>query len=127
MDSEHNVQVTAVFACDDVRLEVTGKQIFIGVYGPDIGVETFPTQISISFVMLTNVKKAKQVLIKTRILGPSGAPLVSAEISFESLADQLSAILPATRLVTVFSSSGTLCFQVDDGNEDWRTVGEWRV
>lgn len=44
-----DLQVTAVVVCDDIRKEVTGKDILIGVYSGDILVPDLPMVINAAF------------------------------------------------------------------------------
>ncbi len=46
--SENNVISGHAIFCDDLRLEVTGKQIFVGVYTGDMMVPSFPIDVVIS-------------------------------------------------------------------------------
>ncbi|HEX8165912.1 MAG TPA: hypothetical protein VF601_09000 [Beijerinckiaceae bacterium] len=124
--SESNVDVRSVIACDDVRVEATGKSIFIGIYDADIAVSAFPIQLNLSFVIIANVKKAANIKLNTRILGPSGDPLGESEISFDVLQDHLGIMLPPHRLTNVFSSAGYLTFQAQVAGE-WKDVARWRV
>lgn len=72
--------------CDDVRAEVTGKQILIGVYGTHLFVQKFPHEMS-------------RLVVFTRLMGDAGDPLKSlalkiyrdaaviAELRLENVAD----------------------------------------
>lgn len=49
--------VNAVIVCDDVRREVSQKDILIGVYGSAIVVYSLPTQINLAFWIELEVRK----------------------------------------------------------------------
>lgn len=44
-----NVSLECVIVCDDVRKEITNKDIIIGVYAGEIGVSVFPAMLSVAF------------------------------------------------------------------------------
>jgi hypothetical protein len=54
--------------CDDVRPEINGKLIFIGVYVPDIVVAQLPVLLpSLNFVQFLKVDEPGQVSFRARI------------------------------------------------------------
>jgi hypothetical protein len=57
-----------VIFCDDVRLEVGNKQSFIGSYGPELIVESFPVLVP-------------QLCVLVRVTTPLERPLRSLEVS----------------------------------------------
>jgi hypothetical protein len=125
--NEGKIDVRSVIACDDVRVETTGKSIFIGIYDADIAVAAFPIQLNLCFVIIANVKRAENIRLQTRIVGPSGDPLAKSEISFDVLQDHLGIMLPPHRFGTVFSSAGHLTFQAEVADGRWQDVAKWRV
>lgn len=51
--------VQSAFVCDDVRQEINGKLIFIGVYNEELQVPSFPASIRLTVVMTQVNDEAK--------------------------------------------------------------------
>ena len=62
--SEDDVQFEFAFICDDVRAEVTGKLIFVGVYPNSIGVGDFPTKVRIQLVLAFHTVRSENLTVK---------------------------------------------------------------
>lgn len=54
---DHHVELNYSFYCDDVREEINGKMMYIGVYGDDIIIHQTP--VSLSLFVVINVLTAK--------------------------------------------------------------------
>jgi hypothetical protein len=59
----------SAFFCDDVRQEANGKYIFIGVYGDDIIINSFPTGMNLYLVISARFEKAEpqEIEIEARL------------------------------------------------------------
>ena len=64
-------QCLAVLVCDDVRKEISNKEILIGVYSGNIQLPAMPTQILLSFWMEMISKKKGPYELTLRIQFPN--------------------------------------------------------
>lgn len=64
--------VTTVF-CDDIRQEISGKHILVGVYGSDLVPSNLPADITLSFwVRIRGLSEGKH-RFKIRVDAPTGS------------------------------------------------------
>ena len=59
--------INAVVVCDDIRREITGKDILIGVYAGNIVVPQFPFKIRLAFWVEYEAERAGEHIIKLRL------------------------------------------------------------
>jgi len=121
----HDVKVITAIACDDVRQEVTGKQILIGVYGPEIWVSHFPAHFVLHVVPIGTFQASPELRMRLRLSGNLRAP-VSIESKFQGLKDTKMAPLPPFRAPIVVDGPGVIQLESQEG-EAWKVVQEWSV
>jgi hypothetical protein len=62
--------------CDDVRREITGKDIIIGVYGEELTTPTFPAGLVFCLFMRARFPAPEtRYTVEFRVIGPSDQPL----------------------------------------------------
>src|SRR5271166_1271127 len=49
MTKTASINISQAIACDDIRQEINGKHILIGVYSGNLGVPSFPNVIALGF------------------------------------------------------------------------------
>lgn len=116
----------AVIACDDVRTEVSGKSIMIGVYGPEIGVIQFPARLLIQFVPIVDLKSSGHHNIKMRIAGRDDIKFAEVGLDLEAPELATGVILPPIASPIVLNEKGEFRFEVEEDN-CWRIVETWVV
>lgn len=74
--SEHmaDFQVNAVVVCEDIRREITNKDILIGAYGSEIMIHALPAQIRVAFWMELLYKKSGKSELYLKIDAPNAGP-----------------------------------------------------
>ena len=65
--------------CDDVRKEITGKEIIIGVYGEDLLTPQFPITIFLSLWVRLFFPESGTFLLDFDITGPDGRHLANPQ------------------------------------------------
>lgn len=65
------VKVDCAIVCDEVRREHNGKLIFIGVYGNDIFVPSYPATLRLAIVLAGHSTVAAKIPMKLRIMRDS--------------------------------------------------------
>lgn len=76
-------KVISVVMCDDLRKEITGKDILIGVYGGSINVASYPTHIQVAIWMELEVPEIGQFPGHIKIETPSGNPPIDVRFNME--------------------------------------------
>ena len=64
-----------VLICDDIRLEVNGKQILIGTYNEIMVVPNFPANVTLSFRVAVRMHRIGFDSCRFRVSAPNGAIL----------------------------------------------------
>jgi hypothetical protein len=54
-----SLTVQSAFICDDVRQEINGKLLFIGVYNDEIQIPSFPASLRLTLVLVLTNDEAK--------------------------------------------------------------------
>lgn len=109
------ISIQAIF-CDDVRREVSGKDIIIGVYGVDLIPVTLPIDLSISlWLRVVGLPVGKNVLRLT-ISNQEKEDLVSLETAGETYISDLPHIFSFLLLPVAIRSEGyiTASLKVND-------------
>lgn len=78
------MQANNVILCDDVRREVTGKDIIIGVYGGKVAVGAYPAMISAAIWIELEVDRIGRIDGEVQIATPSGNPPVSVVFQIDA-------------------------------------------
>lgn len=122
--------IHAVF-CDDIRREMTGKDILIGVYSGHLLVQRFPAPVVLAIWMpFERVGDAEgKIPIEFRMLGAADNNRAigygSIEIMVSNMSDVGALSLPA--LAVMLDRPGRLVFQLKQHDEPWQTVASLKV
>ncbi|MGH7046928.1 MAG: DUF6941 family protein [Stellaceae bacterium] len=112
----------AIF-CDDIRREISGKDILIGVYGGDIRVPSLPISVILAVWMAFEKEGVGKLSIEFRALGPDGEPLGYGSTTVDIIDDDTSdGTFRFPGLSTVLRKSGEITFQIKQHDEPWQTV-----
>jgi hypothetical protein len=78
------IEAVAVILCDDVRTEVSQKEILIGVYNQDVIVPAYPATLRCAVWIEYESAESGTHSLELRVLTPSGnpAPLIGFELTF---------------------------------------------
>lgn len=112
-----------VFAllCDDVRTEVTGKEIIIGVYSGNIMASSFPANMLLCIWAQYMPKRVGDVEIELRIVGPNSAQLAHMAAGLAIGKVQYSS-LHTPQLPIQVQTPGDLSIQARVKGSEWRTL-----
>jgi len=85
------IKVRYVLVCDDARVEDNGKHIIIGLYSENIllpkGTNAFVAPVT--FFILAELPRHKQVPVATWIEGPSGQRMQESDFGMVRVPDEL--------------------------------------
>jgi len=117
------LKLSPAVICEDIRQEINGKYILIGVFSADIRVVQFPIPVSFALWLPTIAEGTGSVNIEVRIVSPTGAFLAQAKANVEIGVAGRGAI-PVPPAVVQIQEPGMLKFQVKVESGEWETVAE---
>jgi hypothetical protein len=125
----HIKPIYAVF-CDDIRREVTGKHILIGVYAGDIILPHLPAPVVLSvWVPFKRESSAEgKIPVEFRVVtGDDNQALGygSMEITISGATEEGALTFPA--LAMMINRPGALVFQLKQYDELWQTIASLKV
>ena len=108
--------------CDQVRQEVNGKLIIIGVYPYNIELSAFPHRIALSMWMQIAADWKDSRKLDIRIRDEDGVDRVRGEVSIEPPGDDglYSMIFPPSPIQLIGPT--TLLFQFREAGKKWKTL-----
>lgn len=112
-------QITSLVICEDIRREITNKDLIIGAYGGDIVVPSFPAWVSVSMWIELSIPRLKDSSLRLRVSLVGKPPLeIGATLS---ASDTPTAVWPVVGLqLEVTEESILLVEQFTAGN--WSIV-----
>lgn len=118
---------TAAIICDDIRHEVTGKQILIGVCSGTILVPSFPAALTLALRLEQEPRRTGTVPFNVRLATNRGTVLFSADMELEILAAEEPATLGFGGIRVALTDPCELHLEVREGDGASRTVKRKRV
>jgi hypothetical protein len=111
-----DLEIGSVIICDDIRKEVTNKEILIGVYTGDIVVSSFPASIPLAFwVELTPYRPGKHEFnLRLSIPGKKGKLVIQAALEVATLTGTSAAV---AGFQITFDEPGELTLEIGFGDE----------
>jgi hypothetical protein len=111
----------ATVICDDVRREISGKDVIVGAYGGNLIVGRFPTTLMLAFWIQLNAREAGTRTVQFRISGPPESEHLSVAVKAAVAKEGPSAIfLPPTPIVA--SAPFELVVQMQEEGAEWRDL-----
>ena len=112
--------ITAVVVCDDIRREITGKDLIIGAYASNIVLTQFPFKIRLAFWVEYQAERAGEHLIKLRMTYTGKTPAdvtINAQIPEAGMAT-----MPLIGLEVNGDAPGVLRIDHFTDDEEWHCV-----
>jgi hypothetical protein len=114
--------------CDDVRREITGKDIIIGVYGDEMTVQSLPITLVLSlFIRARFPEKNTNYEIEFRVLGSAGQPLVPAAKATVNSQQGPTSTISMVGIPLQIQSEGKVQFQWRPKGIDWTTLAQIEI
>lgn len=115
-------EIVNALVCEDVRREVNGKEILIGVYGNAIVVPSFPVDLNLMFWFQARAPQGDHEL-RLRIANMSDAVFLEASMNAHVEApDELASLAVGT--VIQAQGETAIRFQGRGSDSDWTTIVE---
>jgi hypothetical protein len=120
--------IETVLLCDDVRKEITGKDIVIGVYGEDATVAAFPVTLAFSLYMRVRFPGEGPFLTEFRVIGPSGQPLTpTVKVPMRAREGGGMATVQIGQIPIQVQSAGQVQFQWRPPEGEWDTIQKLNI
>jgi hypothetical protein len=116
-----SINIEQAIACDDIRQETSGKFILIGVYGGNLGLPVFPSQIALGFWMLARPSSKGDYDVQFRVQVPGEMQGVFGKMVVHIQEDETTA-LAISPMPIPLSQPGEISLQYREGSGDWKTV-----
>ena len=121
-----SIKIISVIVCDDIRKEISNKDILIGVYSGSIVFQAFPSTIPLSLWIEVEPDQLGPADIELRIVAPSGNPETIAKLHMEVGAIETTG-LSLQGIPLQFEREGDLKIAFRQAGEDWRTIKTKKV
>ena len=122
---DSSLDITNIVICDDVRREVTGKDILIGVYNGDIVVPSFPASIRIVLWVQFEPRRAGTFHVEIRIVFPNSSHVGASfdmEIREENSPGSVAMALPIHA-----DREGRFAVQARVNDQEWENIKNFMV
>lgn len=119
-------RISAVIVCDDVRKEVSGKDMLIGVYGGSINVPAYPANFPSAFWFEIEPSQLGSIPFEVKIDMPSGNPPVQIGFTMEIREIDTSVFVMAGVPLSV-ERDGEIIISAKIGSEPWSVVKRKKV
>jgi hypothetical protein len=123
--AEAETKVLQVIVCDDVRREITGKDILIGVYGREIFTPSFPLSVALTLWIRYTRNVTGPFSADFRVVGEGGnaiTPPLKMTLGADDTSSYASAVFQGIPLQ--FQAPGKISFQWKIGEGDWTDLAE---
>ena len=115
--------VVATVVCDDVRKEVTGKDLLIGVYGSSIVVPSFPVPITMAVWIELIPEHAGHLEIDLKINLPGNAQEFRLRYVMEIIHPGTPVVINTPQMVGAISEAGDIRVSIKAADEnDWALI-----
>ena len=110
------IKIQSVIICDDIRKEITGKDILIGVYAGGINVPSYPVTLPLAFWIVLDPEQSSNYKCEITIQSPSGNPPIKMEAEIEVGQPVGPGILALSKVPIRIENDGdiTVSLKVDD-------------
>ena len=78
---EPRADVAYALLCDDIRKELSGKDILVGVYTGSLLVQNFPAKITLCLWLDLKIAGKGEVKTEIRVLNPAGEQITGGELT----------------------------------------------
>jgi len=121
MNDLASINISHAIACDDIRQEMNGKHILIGVYSGNLGLPFFPAPIAIGFWVLAKPSHKGDYDVQLRVEGPDRKEVTRGNmiIHIREVEDTALAIPPLPINLTM---PGEITLQYREGDGSWKTI-----
>ena len=118
----NDFQINSVIFCEDIRREITQKDILIGVFSSDIIVHALPARISLAFWIEITPRKPDGIEIFFRLDAPGSESPLEMTLAVENTPNQDSIAIYTPPLLCLIEKAGLITLSVKSGQD-----GQYKV
>lgn len=122
-----------VVFCDDIRREINGKDILIGVYGSDMVIPSFPSFVGLALFIQIRISGSEITRRMIRVLDTSGNKAgetsldIAALLSEDMRPEQWDTHIALPALMVTISQPGSIKVLLEQDDGQVTQIGEKRV
>jgi hypothetical protein len=121
MTKTASINISQAIACDDIRQEINGKHILIGVYSGNLGVPSFPNVIALGFWVLAKPSQIGDYDVQLRVQDTDGKEVTRGNMLIHvQKVEDTALVIPSMPIP--LSKPGEITLQYREGNGSWRTI-----
>ena len=121
MNNLASINISHAIACDDIRQEVTGKYILIGVYSGNLGLPFFPAVTALGFWVLARPSQRGDYDVQLRVQDPDGKEVTGGHMIIRVQEVEETALVIPPMPISL-ERPGEIALQYREGDGSWRTI-----
>lgn len=122
------VKIRAALACEDIRTEITGKSIYIGVYGPSLYVPELPCSFNFSFILIMDFLETGYFELDAQIIDDTKNVFVKGKLRGDIKQQESGAPMNFPGIPITIRNSTTLRLQVRNAPDaTWEMIQSWTI
>ncbi|TGD99105.1 DUF6941 family protein [Methylobacterium nonmethylotrophicum] len=122
----HNTAtIRSVLLCDDIRQEITGKIILIGLYSTVIGLAKIPSKIRFRSAIILDIPDGGDYKMIFRLIDHSDNSIMETEMELSAVEPGNNILLPGFVFGINVDKPSNIEIQYQDGG--WQTIGTWQI
>jgi len=118
----NKIVVQSALICEDIRFEINGKHILVGVYSSDIGVSQFPTRMSLCSWVQFYSKIAGDVQIGIRVITPKEIDVFNMTGTARFQQEETVATILIPNFDFEIQQEGDFLIQLKENDNEWRNI-----
>jgi hypothetical protein len=125
----HRYTAVAALVCDDVRNEISGKEILIGVFADNVFVGVLPVNLIVCLYLRVRFGRSDLSAVKFRVLAPNGiqvTPEASLSLPAPPDLDTVTAIV-IRGINFQAQAEGRYEFQWQPPDQEWESVTSMHI
>jgi hypothetical protein len=120
--ASHKMNVTAALVCDDVRKEINGKDILIGVYSGGILVPQFPGEVTMALYLQYEPTVTGKIDGSIRLTNGGDTTFYQGNFNVSIARVELSSMAFPSVVMPVFAPTNYVFEIKESGETEWRVV-----
>ncbi len=117
-----SINIAHAIACDDIRQEINGKFILIGVYSGNLGLPVFPAHVALGFWMMAKPSQKGDYHIRFRVQGPAENEVTVSGQMIVHVQEKEDMALVIPPMPISIPSPGEIILQYQAGDGPWNTI-----
>ena len=121
------IHVESLVVCEDVRKEITGKDILIGVYGGDIVAQIWPVALRLAIWLETTYSGNGEIPVVLRVRTDHNTEIFTAHFTAQIGENQEHGVLSFGGILALLTDPCDLVFELRQYDEPWQVLKTKKV